>query len=476
MSKFYIRKLLYLLPSVFLLSFLAFLLIHLCPGDPVERMLQSPGNEDEASASSIIHENEKVYWTHRLGLDLPLFYFSIHSLAEPDTIYKIRSLKERKALIALLRENGNTSEIMDYYVLWQNSLHYQNNNTIQQSESSRRIQTRLSSLFMLQSIEAQGKFLENLRTEADTDSTLSSSISGLIDKLKFAESHAIPSRKWIPVLNFHAKNQFHTFLFGDANGNHGIIRGDFGISYRTKQPVAALIGSRIGWTLFFTLTSVLLSFVISIPVALKSASRPGKSFDRNSSMFFTILYSLPGFWLATILMMLFCNPDVFNWLPASGVKPISGFSSESNFIHRVVLTLPYLILPTICYTYSSFAFVTRSIRANAIEVMEQDYIRTARAKGLDEKHILWKHVFRNCLLPIITMFSNVFPYAISGSVILETVFTLPGMGLTIYQSVDSLDYPVILAVFTISGMITILGFFLTDIVYARVDPRIHLEK
>lgn len=475
MSKFYIRKLLYLLPSVFLLSFLAFLLIHLCPGDPVERMLQSPGNEDEASASSIIHENEKVYWTHRLGLDLPLFYFSIHSLAEPDTIYKIRSLKERKALIALLRENGNTSEIMDYYVLWQNSLHYQNNNTIQQSESSRRIQTRLSSLFMLQSIEAQGKFLENLRTEADTDSTLSSSISGLIDKLKFAESHAIPSRKWIPVLNFHTKNQFHSFLFGDANGNHGIIRGDFGISYRTKQPVAALIGSRIGWTLFYPhiCTS---EFCDKHSGCIEIGFSSGEKFRQKFFDVFTILYSLPGFWLATILMMLFCNPDVFNWLPASGVKPISGFSSESNFIQRVVLTLPYLILPTICYTYSSFAFVTRSIRANAIEVMEQDYIRTARAKGLDEKHILWKHVFRNCLLPIITMFSNVFPYAISGSVILETVFTLPGMGLTIYQSVDSLDYPVILAVFTITGMITILGFFLTDIVYARVDPRIHLEK
>ncbi|HRH67561.1 MAG TPA: ABC transporter permease, partial [Bacteroidia bacterium] len=289
-------------------------------------------------------------------------------------------------------------------------------------------------------------------------------------------SHPAHSWKWIPAIRFHSNNQFHRFLFGDDSGNRGVLRGDLGISYRTKQPVASLIASRIGWTLFFTLTSVILSFLISIPVALKSASKPGTRFDKNTSLLFTILYSLPAFWLATMLMMLFCNPDVLNVFPSSGVMPVAGFPPGSSLFDRIVTTLPYLILPTICYTYSSFAFVTRSIRANAVEVLKQDYIRTARAKGLKENNILRNHVFRNTLLPIITMFSNVFPYAISGSVILETVFTLPGMGLTIYQSVDAMDYPVILAVFTLTGIITIAGFLITDIVYAWADPRINQEK
>lgn len=469
MRNYYIRKILYFIPSVFLLLFCAFLLIHLCPGDPVERMLQSGNNEDESSAASIVHEKEKAYWTHRLGLDQPLFYFSLHTKAEPDTLYKLVSGKERKSLTCLLRENGNTEAIMNYYQLWKEM-------SDGRDLSNPEFTSSIRSLFNYASFDEQKNYLQNLQLSNKNDSSGLATISFLQNTLQEIQSHPAHLRTWVPCISFNSRNQFHSYLFGDNSGNKGVLRGDWGISYVSKQPVLSLIGDRIGWTLFFTLTSVLLSFLISIPVALKSAAKPGKRFDKNTSLLFTILYSLPAFWLATLLMMFFCNPDMLNLLPASGIKPITGYPAESGFFSKVLISLPYLILPTICYTYSSFAFVTRSIRANAIDVFKQDYIKTARAKGLDEKTILWRHVFRNSLLPIITMFSNVFPYAISGSIILETVFTIPGMGLAMYQSVDALDYPVILAIFTLTGIITIAGFLITDILYSFADPRINLEK
>jgi peptide/nickel transport system permease protein len=134
--------------------------------------------------------------------------------------------------------------------------------------------------------------------------------------------------------------------------------------------------------------------------------------------------------------------------------------------------MPFLILPIITYTYGSFAFLSRIMRVGVIDVFSQDYIRTARAKGLGEGKVVMKHALRNSLLPIITVFANIFPLAIGGSVIIETIFTIPGMGFEIYNSILNSDYPMIVAVFTIIGFLTMLGYLIADILYAVVDPRI----
>ncbi|MBL0103577.1 MAG: ABC transporter permease [Bacteroidetes bacterium] len=237
-----------------------------------------------------------------------------------------------------------------------------------------------------------------------------------------------------------------------------------------------ILRSRIGWSLFFTLLSVVLAYLISIPLALKLASRPQAKYARPITLFLDIIYSLPSFWIATLLMFLFCNPDIMNLFPSSGIMPTGGYPEGTGFFERLGGTIPYLILPTITYTYSSFAFLTGSLRASIEEILKQDYIRTAYAKGLSEKTILYKHAFRNALLPVITIFSHVFPFAIGGSVILESLFTIPGMGLTIFQSITAQDYPVIITVFLLTGFITMSGFLFSDILYSIADPRISITK
>lgn len=279
----------------------------------------------------------------------------------------------------------------------------------------------------------------------------------------------------LPPIKFHSTNQFSRWLFGDEN-SQGIFKGDFGNSYQSNEPVINIIGSKIGWSLFFTLISILISYLISVPLGLKLALDPDSKKDKAYTTLFSILFSLPAFWIAMLLMFTFCNPDFLNLFPAGGVMPTGGFSPTIPFWEKIVKTLPYLIIPTITYTYSSFAFLTGNVKNTIAQILKQDYIRTAKAKGLNEKTILYKHALPNALLPLITLFSHVFPYAIGGSVVLETIFNIPGMGLTIFQSISSQDYPVVITIFLFTGLITMAGFLLSDILYALADPRISFQK
>ena len=197
---------------------------------------------------------------------------------------------------------------------------------------------------------------------------------------------------------------------------------------------------------------------------------------RTTSAIFFMLYSMPSFWLATLLLMTFANPDMLHLFPASGVKPALGYPESASLFQKIKASIPYIILPLICFTYSSFGFLSRIMRGAMLEVLEQDYIRTAYAKGVPENTVIWKHALRNALLPIITVFANVFPAAIGGSIIIESIFTIPGIGSEAVYAIQNNNYPVIIAALTISGFLTLLGYLISDILYAIVDPRISFKK
>jgi len=224
--------------------------------------------------------------------------------------------------------------------------------------------------------------------------------------------------------------------------------------------------------MFFTLVSVVLAYLISLPIGIKAAANKNSNFDKTSSVVLFILYAMPGFWVATLLLMSFANTEALNLFPASGIQPVTGIPADAGWFEAMRLRLPYLILPIVAFTYSQLAFLSRITRVSTLEIIGQDYIRTARAKGLSENKVIYKHAFRNALLPIITVFSNVFPLAIGGSVILETIFTIPGMGEQVFHAILTKDYPVIIDVFTLTGMLTLLGYLFADILYAVADPRI----
>ncbi|MCX6292515.1 MAG: ABC transporter permease [Bacteroidetes bacterium] len=483
-----LRRLLLFIPTFMVITLISFILLVNAPGDPVERMMTASQSSGD-NTQSVVQQEQRAYWTHRLGLDLPVFYFSIHSLAEPDTLYRIPNKAERNTLSQFIREYGNEKEILRFYAA-ESALEKKVDGlaclaaddtvTVCDHFNSDRVAMRMewSKLKSTTNPESIRLIIQNTKTfflKYDFLGKEISVVENLENNFEDILRHPQTWKNYIPCISFHANNQYHRWLFGDGQSN-GLLRGDFGISYLTKQPVEEMIRGKIGWSLFFTLVSVFFAYLLSIPLGIKAAAKKDSRFDRISSMILFMLYSLPVFWVATLLLMTFSNTDAFHIFPASGIKPVTGYPVDAGLIDKIKLSLPYLILPTICYTYSSLAFLSRTMRVSMLEILSQDFIRTARAKGLPEHSVLWKHALRNSLLPVITVFANVFPYMIGGSVILESIFTIPGMGSQIYNSIDAQDFPMIVAVFTLTGMLTMLGYLVSDVLYAWADPRISFSE
>lgn len=248
---------------------------------------------------------------------------------------------------------------------------------------------------------------------------------------------------------------------------------DFGTSYKDHRKVIDKILERLPVTLQLNIISIFLVYLIAIPCGIYSSTHPDTKSDRVLTLFFFFLYSLPSFWVAVLLMMLFGGGDYWDILPVYGISSIGAHSL--SFFPWLADRIWHLILPVFCLTYGGLAYLSRLTRANMLEVIREDYVRTARAKGLSERVVIFKHAFRNALLPIITLLAFLLPSMFGGSVIIESIFSIPGMGQLGFEAVLSRDYPVIMADVTISALLTLVGLLISDILYAAFDPRIKLE-
>jgi peptide/nickel transport system permease protein len=498
MLAYLLKRILLFIPTLILISLLAFVISVSAPGDPVDRLSTAAESGEMSNAPAQAVQEQKIYWSHRLGLDLPVFYFSIIPLSYPDTLYKIVDKTEREALKSFLNSYGKWEQISAYHASLEKLNRSQDqikldslpSKFISRSDANEAInQSRFTIASLLSTadpdiIEVKVQELAHLFQRFSFFDDQMNLLKQVEENYNAMVTQPVKWKHFVPSLHFYPQNQYHRWLFGDGNAltgkgstfSKGLIRGDLGISYTTKMPVTEVIARRLGWSLFFTLSSVLLAYLVSIPIGIRAAVHHGSLFDRTSTVLLFILHSMPIFWVATLLLMTFANPDALYWFPTTGVKPVTGYPPESSFLERVRISLPYIMLPLIAYTYSSLAFLSRITRVAMLETIQQDYIRTARAKGLPENTVVYKHAFRNALLPIITVFANVFPAAIGGSVILETIFTIPGMGLETYQAIQSQNYPMIVGVFTLTGVLTLVGYLVADILYALADPRISFSK
>lgn len=254
--------------------------------------------------------------------------------------------------------------------------------------------------------------------------------------------------------------------YNPAERSGGFIRFDFGKNYQL-QPVSDVIKGGIFWTVILSLLSIVLTYIIAIPIGVYSSRKKGSKTDNVISTFLFMLYSLPNFWVATLLIVLVCAG--LGWFPVFGLGDIpEGATMFKTFQIRAY----HLVIPLFCWTYPSLAFLSRQMRGGMLATLSQDFIRTARAKGLEEKTVIWKHVFRNSLLPIITLFANVFPRMVSGSIVIEVIFGIPGMGKIMLDSINSSDFPTVFTIVMLTALLTMIGYLIADILYALVDPRI----
>lgn len=252
------------------------------------------------------------------------------------------------------------------------------------------------------------------------------------------------------------------------------LRGDFGKSFKDSRPVWDKIRERIPLTITLNALSILATFLVAIPLGILSAVRPGSVFDQVSTLSVFMLYSLPSFWVGTLIIVFFCGGDYFDWFPPAGLHSVQ-YDPDWPFTRRVADYMHHLAMPLVVTTYSTFAYLSRVLRASMLEVTAQDYIRTARAKGLPERTVVLRHTLRNSIIPLVTNVGLLLPALLGGSVIIETIFTLPGLGYLGYQSILARDYPVVLALFSVGSALTLLGILISDILLVAVDPRISFE-
>ncbi|MEW6741134.1 MAG: ABC transporter permease [Planctomycetota bacterium] len=256
----------------------------------------------------------------------------------------------------------------------------------------------------------------------------------------------------------------------------GLLRipPDFGVEFATGRPVLEEMGRRLAVSIPLGGVSLALSCLIAIPLGIVSALRRGRTGERLLTTSLFVSYSIPTFWAGSLLILLFCNQGLFNLFPLLGLT--------SDDFHLLSLTEQLLdiawhaVLPIACLTYGSVAYLARQMRSSLLEALHQDYVRTARAKGLSARGVVIKHALRNSLLPILTLLGSMLPFLVAGSVIVESLFEIPGIGRYAWQGFLSRDYNIVMGTTTLSAVVTLLGLLLSDISYALVDPRIRYDR
>lgn len=249
------------------------------------------------------------------------------------------------------------------------------------------------------------------------------------------------------------------------------LSGDLGTSFLYNQPVTTAISQHMWVSFGIALAAYVLEFVIAIPLGIKAATHQYGVTDYTTTVFAMIGISFPSFFIAILLIKVFSYD--LHWFPASGILD-GDFSGDG--IAKFGNQLWHIVLPMIAITIISVGGLMRHARTNTLEILNQDYIRTARAKGLSERSVIYKHVFRNTMVPIVTMVAGIVPSLFGGMMILEQVFALPGIGQIAYNALKQGDIPFIMGYNMFIAILTVLGTLLSDIMYMVVDPRIKISK
>ena len=250
-----------------------------------------------------------------------------------------------------------------------------------------------------------------------------------------------------------------------------VLTLDFGRSIADHRPVMEKIGEKLPATLQLNFWAFLLAALLGIPIGLWSASRAGRPAERMSAVLFFLLYSLPTFWVA-LLLMRFLSVD-HDWLPLFGI--VSDNYADLTIAQRFADRVRHLILPVVTLSYADVALYARHSKSAVTEVIRQDFITTARAKGVGSGGVLWVHAFRNALIPLITLLGLTIPTLLSGSVIVESIFQWDGLGRMYVDAIIMRDYPVVLALTVLTALVTLIASIVADVLYAVADPRVRLE-
>ena len=481
MWQFIGKRLAALVLSFGLIAVAGFILVENTPGDPVRQLMVSSGISYSGKLDVHHHNYDVLY--RKLGLDKPAFYVTWTSCAVPDSFYFLPDVERRNQLVKLSAATGNATAVYNF----RKSLEELQAVILLKKDSNALLNERFifasEKLLHATDVHFLTEILnDKLWSEAHPDELTAMQYRKVRNYFNTVFSNTKPWKHWIPSIGFNCDNRFHYWVFGrntndgSTASTRGICRGDFGNSYFSHRPVTEMIGHPLKITLIISLLAIFLSLFVSIPLGGLLVLYKNTWLGKTIPLLMNFIFAIPIFFMATLLMEIFANPDVLSWFPVSGIGPIGGIPEGTSWLHRLCISIPYFVLPVITYFYGITVFFTRMVQAQLSNESDMDYIRTARAKGLSEKAVIFIHAMRNSFFPVLTISLDILPVMLSGSVLLESLFSIPGLGLTIIAAVQNQDHPVLIACFVLLGFAISTMYLVLDILYKIIDPRLQLGQ
>lgn len=425
MIQYTIQRLLLLLPTMLGITIISFTILHIAPGDPVDLLVSGAASGEGMSADQQKNiEETKAELRRQLGLDKPIY------------IQYLIWLSNLVLSVDRLTDYEQDALMTDRLIA---SLGADDRRTLASLEGEDR------KSFLLQRADFDPRDRDRLATSS------------------FWAGKTIKSEQ-----NYRYNG---TGLLLHQADTFALVTLNLGTSLLDQRPVLDHIVERLPVTVELSVIGLTIAYLIGLPLGILLSVKQNTTTDRSLTTVTYLMWSLPSFWVGMLLIIFFCNKEFFYWFPASGIESFNP-DPDWTWFDRLLDHAYHMAMPVLATTYSSFAVISRFMRTSMLENLRLDYVRTARAKGLTEKLVVFRHVLRNSLIPIVTLMAALLPSLFAGSVFIETIFTLPGLGWLAVQSVVSRDFPTIMAIFTISSFLSLLGILIADLLLKVVDPRI----
>lgn len=460
MYRYVFRRLLLVVPTLLAVSLLLFGLSRLAPGDPVRTLY---GDESAVSVDPARQAELYAYNARQLGLHLPPFYCTLGPGTLPDTLHRIFPPERRERLRRLCLQGGLWTAVADYdraLVAWMREV----GNLPDGLTVAAPLRSAGFALWATDEREDLVAAVHRLGRMTDTLPALQGPYQALLRAAAAVAEGSAPNR-WAVSFCWHgADNQYHRWLTG-------FLRGDLGRSLINRRPVTAELYPALCVTLLINGVSLLVAFALAIWLGEVLATRQGRWVDAIGQTALLGLYAVPTFWLGVLLMLLLATPDAgLHWLPGAAAQPWT--PALETFGHWYRQNAARLLLPMLTLTLHVLGVFALQMRGGLLRTLAQPYVRTARAKGLAQARVVWAHGVPNALFPMIALLAQTLPAIFSGSLVLEYLFQVPGMGAKTQEAFLGRDFPVLFAIAMLSAVITVMANLLADILYAWLDPRV----
>ncbi len=456
MFRYVVRRILLIVPTVLVILLLTFWLQSLAPGDQIEAQLSLEGESNHMARSNYLDSYQTLQ--KERGLDLPLFFFGVQPSYFPDTLHRIIPKQKKVLLTSLLRQTKDWVKVSTYESSLQSLISQYRGG----ERDSKKVSIELSKIEQAKSLSDIKARSKNLKKIVDDSNVENEELNQFFVQVESLQTGSVFS---YPVLQWHGwSNQFNRWL-------GRLFNKEENVSLQDGSPVIEKIGKALKWTISMSVITLVLVAILSLMLGYFKAFYRYRWFDKVSSTVLYVLLAVPTFWFASLMVIFFTTPEYGAWtdiFPSIGIKP--SFVARS-FLSELKDNAGQLILPIICMTIMSVSYLTIQLRSDIIDTLSKPYMLMARAKGLSDKQVLRQHALPNALLTFMTILTGYIPAIFTGSVIIEVIFNIPGIGRLLLSAVQEADWPVVFTIVIIISSATMVGYLVGDILLVKLFPK-----